>query len=191
MQEEGLLNNGKSSGYAFALKIGDYRGLKTVHHTGALAGYRAVQLRFPEQSFTVSILANRNDASTLTKAYAVADLYLADLLDSAPEESAQFLSDKPIIDTPSAKYSLSDLATFEGAYQSSELNITYNLVLENEQLVLYLEDRRMSELSATVENSFENEDVGTLNFVDGSDGEKIAFELMAGRVRNLRFQRVD
>ncbi len=76
MHEEGLLNNGESSGYAFALNIRTYKGLKTVSHGGALAGYRAQLMRFPEQNFSVIILSNRSDANPTSKAYQVADIFL-------------------------------------------------------------------------------------------------------------------
>lgn len=77
MHEEGLLNNGESTGYAFALQNGTYKGLKTVSHGGALAGYRAGLIRFPEEKFSVIILANRSDANS-AKAYQVADIFLKD-----------------------------------------------------------------------------------------------------------------
>lgn len=78
MHEEGLLNNGKSSGYAFALNNGTYRGLKTVSHGGSLAGYRAELMRFPDERFSVIILANRGDANPTNKAFQVADILLDD-----------------------------------------------------------------------------------------------------------------
>ncbi len=78
MHEEGLLNNGKSSGYAFALNNGTYKGLKTVSHGGSLAGYRTQLMRFPEEKFSVIILANRGDANPTRKAYQVADILLKD-----------------------------------------------------------------------------------------------------------------
>lgn len=77
MLTEGTLNNGESTNYAFGLRVGSYKGLPTVSHGGSLAGYRAYYLRFPEQEFTVVILANRSDASPNTKAYQVADIFLA------------------------------------------------------------------------------------------------------------------
>ncbi len=80
MLTEGTLNNGKSTNYAFGLSVGSYKGLPTVGHGGSLAGYRAYYLRFPEQEFTVVILANRSDASPKTKAYRIADIFLADQL---------------------------------------------------------------------------------------------------------------
>ncbi len=86
MHEEGQLNNGESSGYAFALNNGEYKGLKTVSHGGALAGYRAQLLRFPDQSFSVIILANRGDADPTGRAFQIADLFLKDEF-TAEEES--------------------------------------------------------------------------------------------------------
>ena len=47
MQEVGVLNSGKKIDYASALRIGTYRGLPTVSHSGSWAGYRAQLLRFP------------------------------------------------------------------------------------------------------------------------------------------------
>ncbi len=78
MHEEGRLNNGESSGYAFALVNDTYKGLRTVSHSGSLAGYRSQLLRFPDQAFSVAILANRSDANPTGKAYQVADIFLKD-----------------------------------------------------------------------------------------------------------------
>ena len=76
MHQEGVLNNGKTAGYAFALINGTYNGLKTVSHGGALAGYRAQLLRFPDQKFSVIVLANRSDAGSSGKAYGIADIFM-------------------------------------------------------------------------------------------------------------------
>ncbi len=78
MHEEGLLNNGESSGYAFALNNGTYKGLKTVSHGGSLAGYRSQLMRFPEEKCSVIILANRGDANPTPKSFQVADILLKD-----------------------------------------------------------------------------------------------------------------
>ncbi|MEX2484306.1 MAG: serine hydrolase domain-containing protein [Brumimicrobium sp.] len=81
MHEDGLLNNGKSSSYAFALINDSYKGLRTVSHKGSLAGYRAYYLRFPEQKFSVILFTNRDDSDASSKAYKIADLYLAEYLE--------------------------------------------------------------------------------------------------------------
>ena len=99
MQQEGLLNNGKSSGYAFALNNGTYKGLKTVSHGGSLAGYRAQLMRFPDQSFSVIILANRNDANPTGMSYQVADIILKDDFKEKPKKVVK----KPVMPTSNSK----------------------------------------------------------------------------------------
>jgi hypothetical protein len=57
MQTREILNSGKQISYALGLEMGDYRGLATVEHGGALFGYRTEILRFPQQRFSVVCLA--------------------------------------------------------------------------------------------------------------------------------------
>lgn len=91
MHQEGLLSNGKSSGYAFALMNGSYKGMKTVHHGGSLAGYRSQLMRFPDQKVSVIILANRGDANPTDLSYQVADIILKDLLPEAVEKKSDIV----------------------------------------------------------------------------------------------------
>jgi CubicO group peptidase (beta-lactamase class C family) len=53
LQTRGVLNNGEKIDYAFGLSHGTYRGLHTVGHGGADAGYRSDFLRLPDQEFSV------------------------------------------------------------------------------------------------------------------------------------------
>ncbi|MCP2519434.1 beta-lactamase family protein [Candidatus Aminicenantes bacterium AC-708-M15] len=77
IQTPGVLNNGERINYAFGLVIGSYRGLKTVSHGGALGGYRAGIIRFPEQKFTVIILSNLSSFNPMKMCKKIADIYLA------------------------------------------------------------------------------------------------------------------
>ncbi len=54
----GVLNDGRPIDYAFGISHGTYRGVPTVSHGGADAGYRAAFLRFPAQRFGVAVLCN-------------------------------------------------------------------------------------------------------------------------------------
>jgi CubicO group peptidase (beta-lactamase class C family) len=58
MHERGKLNNGREIPYAFALSHGTFRGLTTIGHGGADAGYRADFLRFPDQRHAFITLCN-------------------------------------------------------------------------------------------------------------------------------------
>lgn len=80
MQVRSKLNSGKDEKYAGGLVIDSYRGLKTVSHTGSHGGYKTVILRFPEQRFTVIILANQREFVPIRMAKRVADIYLGDRL---------------------------------------------------------------------------------------------------------------
>lgn len=76
----GTLNSGEKLDYAFGLRIGSYRGLRIVHHSGSFAGFRAQMIRFPEQKFTVICLANLSSINPTRLAKEVADIYLAEYL---------------------------------------------------------------------------------------------------------------
>ena len=88
MLEPGKLSNGEKLHYAFGLVIGTYRGLPTVDHGGADAGYRSDMIRFPDQHFTVACLCNLavTNPSELTRK--VADIYLANSMTPADQADA-------------------------------------------------------------------------------------------------------
>jgi CubicO group peptidase (beta-lactamase class C family) len=85
--QRGKLNNGTELDYAFGLAHGKYRGLPTVDHGGADAGYRADLLRFPEQHFSVACLCNKGEISPGELTRKVADIYLAKQFKDPPSHS--------------------------------------------------------------------------------------------------------
>ncbi|MBD8524473.1 serine hydrolase domain-containing protein [Pseudomarimonas arenosa] len=92
----GVLSNGQVTDYGGGLVIEPYRGLPSVLHGGAWAGYRAELLRFPEQEIAFLVLCNRADLDPTDLAHAVADLILAPLLESPAEArlaSGEYLAD--------------------------------------------------------------------------------------------------
>jgi CubicO group peptidase (beta-lactamase class C family) len=98
LQERGKLNNGKQIDYAAGLVVGKYRGLNTVDHGGADAGYRSDMIRFPDQHFTVACLCNLGPADPSDLARKVAEIYLGS--DMQPAESTRAGEAKPVILTP-------------------------------------------------------------------------------------------
>jgi CubicO group peptidase (beta-lactamase class C family) len=93
MQEKGKLNNGKEIEYASGLEIGKYRGLRTVEHAGGAAAYRTNILRFPDQHFSVVVLANAEDVNSTALSFKIADIYLKESLQPTPDNPS--LGDKP------------------------------------------------------------------------------------------------
>ena len=86
LQTHGRLNNGHAINYGLGLWLGEYRGLRTVEHSGSTFGYRTKLLRFPEQRFSVVTLCNVANADVDVLARKIADLYLEGEL--RPEASA-------------------------------------------------------------------------------------------------------
>jgi CubicO group peptidase (beta-lactamase class C family) len=86
MLRKGKLRDGREIAYAGGLNHEEYRGLKTVRHDGSHGGFRSTLLRFPEQRFSVIILANAADVKPAVLAKKIADVYLADRLKSSPAE---------------------------------------------------------------------------------------------------------
>ena len=81
LHTRGTLTSGGTIDYAFGLVVTTYRGLKVVEHGGAWVGFRAAIVRFPEQRFSVVILANLDAINPSRLAFGVADIYLAGLLE--------------------------------------------------------------------------------------------------------------
>jgi len=76
MLEPGTFNNGAQQNYASGVALGEYKGRRIVEHSGADAGYRANFLRFPEEHFSVIVLANLGDINPANRCRQVADLFL-------------------------------------------------------------------------------------------------------------------
>lgn len=166
LERRGTLNDGTVLPYAFGLVIGEYRGLKTVSHGGSFMGFRTVLLRFPEQAFSVIILANLADVNPTALAQAVAEVYLAE---------------------PMREH----LAAFCGNYRSDELAVAYHVRLDGADLVV---DRPASEASElTGDGKDDTFSLGGMQVKFTRDNEKhvTGFVLNAGNADGIRFVRCE
>ena len=161
MHEEGLLNNGESSGYAFALNNGNYKGLKTVSHGGALGGYRAQLMRFPEENFSIIILANRGDANPTRKAYEVADILLKEKFIQESNDIAT-QDDQPEDQEAIEKISIDHIP---GNYEIQP-GVVLEITLKNDSLqVLQSWDESSYSIFNSKGNTFEIPDEPSVQFV--------------------------
>ncbi len=129
MQTVGRLNDGEALTYAWGLGIASHRGLSTVSHGGAWAGYRAELLRFPTQRFSVICLANLAGVDCTELAHRVADLYLAELLEPLP-------AGEPTA-APAASLSETELAAHVGVYRSGETGQVFPVRVEDGTLLIH------------------------------------------------------
>ncbi|HLJ55968.1 MAG TPA: serine hydrolase [Chthonomonadaceae bacterium] len=83
MQQRGRLRDGTEIAYASGLAVDRYRGLRTVEHSGGIAGFRADILRFPDRHLSVILLANAGDFDAPALARRVAELYLGGEMEPA------------------------------------------------------------------------------------------------------------
>nr|WP_297348085.1 serine hydrolase domain-containing protein [uncultured Glaciecola sp.] len=108
-QKKGRLNNGESSGNAYGFRSETYKGLKSVEHGGSFAGYRSAILRFPEENFSVIILANRGDAVPWKLSYQVADILLKDKFIDPPQKKKKMIGNADRADVKE-KFSLKQIS---------------------------------------------------------------------------------
>ena len=87
MVRPGVLTNGDTLDYAHGLTVNDYRGLPSLGHGGSWVGYRTNFVRFPEQNLSIAVFCNVSDCDPAGRARRIAELYIGDLMEPAPERS--------------------------------------------------------------------------------------------------------
>jgi CubicO group peptidase (beta-lactamase class C family) len=126
MMQPFTLNSGEKTDYRFGLVTGKYRGLSTVSHGGADAGYRSHYVRFPEQKLSVTCLCNAVvDPAAFSRD--VAALYLADRMEPAPVRAGA----APQVDLP-----LTELEKAAGLYWNERNEEVMRLRLADGKLSL-------------------------------------------------------
>ena len=93
--DRGILTSGDTLNYAHGISVGTYRGLRTVGHGGADAGYRTNYLRFPEQDVGIVSFCNFARANPGSYVRQVADIILEDQLEPTTDDG----NEPPSIDT--------------------------------------------------------------------------------------------
>ncbi len=185
MHTRGVLNNGDTLGYAFGLNVGSYRGIETVRHSGGLMGFRADMVRFPGERMTVIVQCNAGDIDATGLANQVADSLLGDRMapPAARPPSGARPSGVPQAAAPA------DLQAFTGTFRSEELDAVYRIAQDDAGLVLH---RRLQGVQRMVPAGGDAFLAAELRLVFERDGEgRIrAFTVDAGRVRNIRFERM-
>ncbi len=148
MHTKGKLNSGEELDYAFALGMGNYKGLKTVSHDGALGGYRSALVRFPEQNFSVICLSNLSSFNPSRLAQQVADIYLAGQFKEEAEPASKPAEKVKFIKLPRKK-----LQEKVGAYIDPKTGAFRRLGLRGSTLILEALGGRFT-LAAVSETEF-------------------------------------
>ena len=190
LQTTGVLNSGKPIDYAWGLVVTEYKGLKVVEHGGAWVGFRAALVRFPEQKFSVIILANLDSIDPSGLAFKVADIYLAGQL-KEPEKGEAKREGRAEAARAAITVPAAELAAYGGAYVSEELlDAKYLLSVDKGTLVLKTRSTPQAELKAMAPDKFTIPGYGLdIEFMRGKGGRVTGFTVSVGRAAGIAFSR--
>jgi CubicO group peptidase (beta-lactamase class C family) len=188
LQQTATLSDGRSTGYALGLSVGNFAGSRIVSHSGAYGGYRSTYLRFPDEHLSVITLCN---VSTMSSQLAeqVASIYLGarigDGVDPFPSSLPRFL---PAPSDPLKELQDPDEQVWlEGKYFSAELGMEVIVRSENSRLIVRRAGAADMSFTRVSRDVFSSADQVTLSVERDAFGTVSAFLLSTGRVRNLRF----
>ena len=128
MIERGVLNDGRKIDYAVGLSHGTHRGLTSISHGGADAGYRAALLRYPDQRFGVATLCNLAQTNPTLLAQRVAEVYL--------ESKMQPVVTTPPDTQPEVPLPAAELAKLAGLYWNARDFAGRRLVVADGKLMV-------------------------------------------------------
>ena len=208
MHTRGVLDSGDTIPYAFGIAHGEHRGLATVGHGGAWVGYRAGMSRYPEAGYSFVALCNRSRIDPMALIASTAEIYLEDRMEP-PAEAAEPQPGEPAepesedeasaetaeeVDAPQdpPAHDIPDRTRYAGSFYSPELNATYR-ILEQGGAGLVLHAGRLDPATLLAESAgvLGGPRGMTFRFSALAGGRYQAMTVDAGRVRNLRFERVE
>jgi CubicO group peptidase (beta-lactamase class C family) len=145
----GVLNSGEQQDYASGLSIGTYKGLPTVDHSGADAGYRSDMERFPGQHFSAAVLCNFADTNPSALVHQVADILLAKDLKTTDPKPAKASAKTTII-----PMTADQMAAIAGTYWMREEDDFQNILVKDGKLQLDLGDDGLHPLEQFADSHF-------------------------------------
>ncbi len=197
MRTPAVLTDGDTVGYGLGLSVGSYRGLRTVGHGGADAGFRSQLLHFPDQGLGVVVMGNASSFNSGGMARRVAELFLEEAMDPRPRVADQGGAgdegDGGTAGEEAAPPTPEDpLASYQGAYYSRELDTLYRVGLQGDGLVLTHHRHPDAALIPLGGDRFRGQAwyMRLLEFTRDDQGELNGFRATGSRVRDLRFERI-
>lgn len=185
MEHRFVLNNGDTIDYAYGQVVRKYKGLNSMSHGGADAGYRSFFIRFPDQHYSISVFSNNASFPVGDLAFQLADLYLEKEFRPEPEKQNPPPNNNQANDPPFDPKTV-NLGEYTGTFYSPELETTYELVVANDTLVSHHQRHDDFKLRPTKVDRFSINILGDLDFYR-EKGKVMGFRASNGRVRNLKF----
>ena len=164
VHERGVLAGGDTIAYAFGLSHDQFRGTRTIGHSGSHRGYRAWAGRVPAYDLSVAVLGNLEEFNPSEMAYSVLGLVIDDV----------------------------NLADYAGSYYSAELDMMYTVTAVADGLRLRSRRGDTIHLSRTGMDEFSSETwyMSTVGF-KREDGRVAGFDVSSRRASQTWFSRLD
>jgi len=165
MLTRGVLNDGDTIAYAHGLSTGEYRGLATLGHGGADAGFRSAVTWFPDQEVGIVVLTNVSNGNPQGRLFSVADVVLADAFPQDPQvEEAVAGHQEDVVEVSDAA-----LEEAPGRYRTS-IGPVITVEREERRLVVRIPDVPASDMVPRATAEFEVPDVGvSIRFAESWD----------------------
>jgi CubicO group peptidase (beta-lactamase class C family) len=200
MLSEGTLDNGEPLQRARGLYLGEYRGLRTVHHTGSSWGSRSVLMRFVKPGVAIAIACNDGLADTLELAYRAADHYLAEELAPVGDDEGRDRDESDADGETTPRSMTSDqLSEFTGTFFSTELDATYRFAVVDRGLILRIEQEAPLDVVPVADDGFRfrfsdqaysGVVAASLKFRRGAGGAIAGFDLGSGTEQGIVFEKL-
>lgn len=189
MHSEGTLNSGRPIGFGYALGLqnGNYRGLNTVSHGGALAGYRSFLLRFPKQNFSVILLGNIGTMDIEKLSYSVTNIFLEKQLTPIPNVNSNNGSNGQ--SNGNSVFVEKELNQYEGTFYSEELEAKYKIYKMGEFLWCSINGRKPYSFQAIAKDKFIMDGYEQIKFVLDDKNNISGFTLSDDRITKLDFKK--
>jgi len=188
VQSPGALNSGTPLSYAWGLQIGSYRGLRVVEHSGSLGGYRAHLARYPERHVSVALLCNLGVIVPGPLVRQIADAVIGTGFPQPKSTAVEGGGPGPPLHRAGPPSWKAEEA--EGVYFSDEIEATFTVTARDGQLLLQRgDDVEAQPLTLAADGNFRLRNIGIRFVVSGGKIEALLVD--AGRVRGIRFKRID
>jgi CubicO group peptidase (beta-lactamase class C family) len=186
LDTRGVLTSGKELSYMFGQIAVNIRGLHAIEHGGAMMGYNAHFVRFPEQHFSAFVMCNGEWLDARTFAHNVAEAFLGSRMQPKAPQAPR----RPEVATPEAALIITDTSSFLGAYSNADLGVTYHVIRASDgRMTLLLPSGEQLHFFAAGDDRFRTEWINVRFERAQANGPVGAFVVNAPRVGELRFVR--
>ena len=157
LQTQGRLNDGRTIPYALGLVVDNYRGVRSVVHSGWQTGFKSYFVRFPDQHVSAIALCNVESARPDRLVRQVADIYLHDVL-------VPVVASKPALPD--------EMQSHAGLYVDASRGMVRSVAVHDDRSWYIRADRGENELNALGDGRFEVVgEATTISFLGGIKGE--------------------